>query len=113
MPRMTDLLIAGAASLIISNAFAECNPPGQIRIPDGSTATSEEMVNGQKQVKAYMAEMEAYLQCMDDESAALGDAETDEQKRIHIEKHNAAVEEMEAIAASFNEQVRAYKAVQD
>jgi hypothetical protein len=60
-------------------------------------------------VKDYMAKVEEYLACMDDEEKALGDTVTDEQKKVHTEKHNAAVDALNAVAGRYNEQVKAYQ----
>lgn len=94
-----------------------CDYPERVPIPSGSTATKDEMVAGQKGVKKYMAAMEEYLACIEEEDKQtranieepdpIVEAQRDE---MLMKKHNAAVEEMERIAANFNEQVRAYKA---
>ncbi len=94
-------------------SLAACPYPEDVDIPDGSKASTEEMVEAQKRVKAYMAEMEAYLKCIDEEEAALGEEITAEQRALNISRHNAAVDTMEQVAAAFNEQIRAYKAVND
>ncbi len=87
-----------------------CDYPESVSMPDGRTASKEEMVAGQKMVKTYMAAMEEYLDCIDAETNASGEEPTDEERKILVSRHNAAVDEMETIAAAFNEQVRAYKA---
>ena len=53
--------------------------------------------------------MESYLACLDDEEKALGDAATDEQKKVHTAQHNAAVDALNAVAARYNEQVQIFK----
>ena len=73
----------------------------------------EEMLAAQKDVKSYLAAMEDYLNCLQVEAEALGDDETDEQKLAHNKQHNSAVDAMERVANSFNEQIRAYKALND
>ncbi|RMF97873.1 MAG: hypothetical protein D6727_04500 [Gammaproteobacteria bacterium] len=90
-----------------------CPYPEDVDIPDGSAATEQEMLAAQKQVKAYIADMEAYLKCLDEEEAALGEEVTPEQRALHVSRHNAAVDAMEQVAAQFNEQIRAYKSVND
>ena len=111
MIRITRFLIIGIATLAASPLFAECPYPDAAKMPSGATATNDEMVAGQKTVKAYMAEMDAYLKCLDDEEAALSEEQlTPEQRALRVEKYNAAVDVMEATAAAFNEQVREYKA---
>ena len=100
-------------------AVAECvYPKAPSSIPDGKSATEVEMVAGMQAVKEYNMQVSAYLNCLEmklqsDIAAAGADAspETIAQiKAINAKRHNAAVEELEAHAARFNEQVRIYKA---
>ena len=94
-----------------------CDYPQRADIPNGATASKEEMLAGQAAVKAYMSAMEEYLACIEkdevDTLAAMQDI-TDEERTNReaalTKKYNAAVEEMELLAARFNEEVRAYKA---
>jgi len=94
-----------------------CEYPTRIEVPDGRTATQDNMLEGQQAVKGYMSAMEAYLDCIDKESESLasdGDEDAEkEQRAILVSKHNAAVDDMEGVADSFNEQVRAYKAANE
>ena len=49
-------------------ALSDClYPKMKVDIPNGSTATMEEMVAAQASFKAYNADMDAYLKCLDDE----------------------------------------------
>lgn len=109
---VAGLLTAGFAN-------AECvYPKAPASIPDGKTATEEEMLTGMRAVKEYNTQVTAYLNCLDmqmqtDISAAGTEAppETVAQiKAINAKRHNAAVEELESHASRFNEQVKAYKA---
>ena len=75
------------------------------------------MLEGQRGVKNFVAEMEVYLECIIDEEkmarAVLEDlSPDDEQQREDLlnKKYNAAVDEMERLAAQFNVEVQAYKA---
>ncbi|HNP34491.1 MAG TPA: hypothetical protein PKK10_01450 [Woeseiaceae bacterium] len=102
--------------LVTSFAFA-CDYPKRVDVPNGESATKEDMLAGQKSVKEYVAAMEEYLACLDQEeqdALALMPDITEEDRTGRTEtltkKHNAAVEEMETVAAKFNEAVRAYKA---
>ncbi len=99
-----------------SSAIA-CDYPDRIKIPNGNTATKEEMLEGQSGVKNYVAEMEAYLECIvEEEKIARDEMEgmkpEDEQEREDAlnKKHDAAVDEMERLAAQFNAEVQAYRA---
>ena len=75
------------------------------------------MLQGQRGVKKFVAEIEVYLECILDEEkmarAVLEDLDPDdEQQREDLlnKKYNAAVDEMERLAAQFNVEVQAYKA---
>ena len=112
------LALAAAGLLANGYANAECvYPKAPQKIPDGKTATEEEMVTGMRAVKEYNTQVTAYLNCLDmqmqtDISAAGTEAppETIAQiKAINAKRHNAAVEELESHAARFNEQVKVYK----
>jgi hypothetical protein len=66
----------------------------------------EQLLTAQGEIKTYMAAMEVYLACLNGELEAKGD----EFKSLMVTRHNAAVTEMESVAAAFNDQVKAYKA---
>jgi len=110
--------IAVAGLFAAGFANAECvYPKAPTSIPDGKTATEEQMVTGMKAVKEYNTQVTAYLNCLDmqmqtDITSAGAEAppETIAQiKAINAKRHNAAVEELESHASRFNEQVKAYK----
>jgi hypothetical protein len=110
------LLLAG--SLGAGMAGAEClYPKAPTNIPNGATATEAEMVSAMKEVKDYNNNVTAYLSCLDMEmqariDAAGADAPADQIaqiKAITAKRHNAAIEELEANANHFNDQVKAFK----
>ena len=93
--------------------FACDYPTGKPEIPEGKTATNEQMMTSQKDVQEYVAKMEVYVACLDQTVDALGDTITDAQRNFHAQKHNAAVDEMQALADQYNAEVRAFKQAQD
>lgn len=102
--------------LFAAQAALACDYPQRIDVPNGTTASKEDMIAGQKGVKSYMASMEDYLACIeaDEAQAVLGMGDVDEDTKRQREemfnkKYNAAVEEMNLVAEEFNMQVRAYK----
>jgi len=105
--RFLVILAAGGAAA----ASLACDYPPLVLIPDGQTSTMEELITSQSGVRTYIAGMEAYLECVSEELVAIGDNAPAEYKAILFARHNAAVAEMEAIAAEFNEQVQTYKEV--
>ena len=115
MNRITKLV--GAACLVFfAQSSIACDYPTRVDIPNGDSASKDEMIAGQRDVKAFVASMETYLDCLLEEEktarATLELSPEDEQQREDMvnKKYNAAVEEMEMVAARFNEQVQAYKA---
>jgi hypothetical protein len=118
---MTIRILSGLALglLLAAAANAECTYPREpSNTPDGATATQDQMVEGMKAVKEYNGQVTAYLSCLEQEmnsrvEAAGPDApaeQIEQIKAIHTKRHNAAVEALEAHAARFNEQVKAFKA---
>jgi hypothetical protein len=105
-----------AALLTAAPLALACDYPTRADVPDGATATKEEMISGQRSVKGYMQAMEAYLACIEAEEqeavAELGDIDDEallQRTELFNAKYNAAVEEMNLVAEEFNMQVRAYK----
>ena len=108
------------AVIIFAPTALACDYPQRISIPNGSSATKDEMVAGQRGVKKFMADMEEYLACIEEEDKRnrAGIEEPDpiveaQRDEMLVKKHNAAVDDMEKIAAKFNEEVRTYKARKD
>ena len=106
----TALLVPALAALLPLAGRAACSYPAEVTVPNGKTATEEEMAAAQATVKDYLGALEAYQKCIDAEEQALGDSATDEQKAIHLKRYNASVDAMNAMAARYNDEVRAYKA---
>ena len=98
-----------------SAAFA-CDVPVAPPTPDGGSATMEDMVASQGEVKAFQAANADYLTCVDDqmtsEKAAMdeGDNDADERYALAAADYNAAVSREEKVAAEFNAAIRAFKA---
>lgn len=116
------LAIAALAAVTAGPAYADCPyPAAPAKIPDGATATMEEMIAGQKAVKEYDTAINQYVACIDkelqDSVAKAGDKLKPEQKadmeKVEAQKHNAAIDQEQSVADRFNEQVKAFKARTD
>jgi hypothetical protein len=116
---MKALFSLAAIALFAAPVHATCTyPTPPAKLPDGRTAALAEMVAAQKEVKAFDELITAYTACIKlEESAQLekgGDKLTDAQKKAieaqQAQKNNAAVDEDQAIADRFNEQIRIFKA---
>ena len=114
---LLSLTTLAALSLSVA-AGAECiYPKASAEIPDGSSATQEQIVNAMNAVKKYNTDINAYISCLEMESesqiAAITDPKPEQIKQIksiQTSKHNAAVDELEKYATRFNAQLKAYKA---
>jgi hypothetical protein len=80
-------------------------PPAPSKVPDGTTASEQEMIAAMQTLKQYNTDVTNYVKCLDFE-ANQNRLSHDEQAR----QHNDAIEGLQAIAAKFNEQVRVFKA---
>jgi hypothetical protein len=117
MNKALGLLVLAAS--LSTTAYAECAYPHKpAKMPDGNTATKDEMVAANKQVKQYNADMTAYLDCLkteyDGTTAKLPADATEDQKKqlatVYARKNDAAVDELQTVATQFNEQLRVFKA---
>jgi len=106
MKIMLSLIFMLASSL----AAAECVKPDAPALPDGASSDMQAMVEGQKAVRVYVAGTEAYLECLNAMDQDAGGEANPEVELARIEAHNGAVDEMEQVAAEFNEQIKEYKA---
>ncbi len=114
--------MALTTALTAAPVRADCPyPAAPDKLPDGSSATLEEMVAGQKAVRAYDKAINDYVSCIDGElNAAIakgGDQLKPQQKadmqHVEAQKHNAAIDQLQSIADRFNEQVKVFKARTD
>jgi len=85
-------------------------------MPDGKTATKEQMLAGVKLINEYQESMKIYLSCIEAKevvSVQALDADDQEAKQqsdeMFSKKYNAAVDEQSLVVEEFNVQIRAYK----
>ena len=113
------LAMAAVTALTAAPVYADCPyPPAPSKVPDGASATMEDMLAGQRAVKAYDKAINDYVACIDkelqDSIAAAGDKLKPEQKadmeKVEAQKHNAAIDQEQSVADRFNEQVKVFKA---
>jgi hypothetical protein len=103
-------------------AQADCTyPRAPESIPDGATASKDEMIAAKNDVSRYNNEMNAYLDCIKLELQAVtpkdpsklskdDKAKAEEQEKLITQKNNAAVDELHYVVDRFNEQLKIYKA---
>lgn len=117
MKNMTKVLVSLALVFAAPLALA-CNYPAPPKdLPDGATATKDEMLAGVKTISAYQEKMTEYLACIEaDEIIAMQSLDDDDEdgkkqgKIMFDKKYNAAVESQTSTVEKFNAEIRAYKA---
>lgn len=116
MKNLIKLICSVSVLFGMQSAFA-CDYPERVSVPNGTTATKEEMLEGQRGVKKFVASMETYLECIVEEEkmarARIEDLSAeDEQQREDMltKKYNAGVDDMERLAAQYNVEVQAFRA---
>lgn len=114
MPRT---MIAVLALLATGSAQAACiYPKRPDRVPDGRTASYEEMLAAQKAVQQFNEDINSFNSCLDMEMTAYERSGQFDENRLselrvmQAKKNNAAVDDVQAIADQFNEQLRIFKA---
>lgn len=106
-----NLAAAALAAFFLSGAAqAACLAPAPPGIPDGKTASADQMNNAAVAVKQYVKMLEFYQACLKKQDADAPAGTTDEQRRVWLTQYNNAVDKMEEVANGFNAQLRIYKA---
>ncbi len=120
-------MILFLAALAGGRAYATCSyPRPPDHIPDGNTASLQEMLAGESAIKAYNADIKAYTDCLrleHDQALSTQDPTkmTPDQKKAYdkqkaeldnilIQKNDAAVDAVTTLTNHFNEQVKIFKA---
>jgi hypothetical protein len=114
---MNNLIkICAALTLFASPALA-CEYPERPALPDGTTAAKEDMIAAQTTVKDFLAKVDEYLLCIEQEEkdaiAAMEDPDEETIKRrdeLLQKRFDAANEEKFLFGEQWNQQVRAYNA---
>ena len=92
MKSLKKMLAVSLLCLGSSTAAIACTEPQAPLLPDPESAVTPQMVKAKNDVKVFLSEAEAFLDC-----------------NKSSKKHNKMVDQMNDIANQFNEIVRAYK----
>lgn len=114
---MTKTIMTVTAALLLTAVqpvFA-CDYPERPAIPDGATASKDELLTAKESVQKYMEDVDAYLLCIENaEKAAIAEmdnpTEEELQRRDEMlnKRFDAANEEKALVGEQFNQQIRAY-----
>lgn len=124
---MKNLMRAVAATVLFALPAAgfACEYPERPTMPDGGTAPKEDMIAAQSAVKAFLAAVDEYLICIeqeekdaiaampevdesDEEAVKLREEEIKRRDQLLSKRFDAANEEKFLFGEQWNQQVRAY-----
>ncbi len=113
----TAVLVFGSS---VALANADCQAPASPELPVGATSTKEQMLEGQKAVKAFQAANLDYMKCLEgvfteaEELVKQGEAKDPAAAQAAyqqaVDAYNSAVSAEETVAGQFNTAIREYKA---
>lgn len=105
--KIVKFAVVAVLGFAANSALADCAfPKAPQEIPDGSSATEDQMKAAMNAFKTYKSELEAFGACLDGEAK---DSSSMAAKAMQSKKIAAANEEFESKAKAFNEQVRIFK----
>jgi hypothetical protein len=107
--------VAVAAVLLLAgNALAECaKPPKAPVMPQGATASDEEMKHGREVLQTYVNILQTYQKCMEDQIKNAPPDTKPEVKQQWAANADAAIDAAHEIADVYSIQLRAFKARQE
>ncbi len=115
--KKTYPIALGAALLTASTLSLACDYPTRPHIPDGTTASRDELLAAKASVNEFLSNVDEYLRCVEAEEQAAVDAldnpgpeEIQARDEALTRKFDAANEEKALVGEQFNQQVRAYNA---
>lgn len=112
MPRW---MLAASLALLTSMAQAaeleidHCRFPDPPNVPDGATATEAEMGQAGADVREFVAGIQSSLDCLSEVEKSLGEEITPEQQAQLVTVYNNGVDQMNALADRYNEQVKVFR----
>ena len=114
---MTKTITLAALLFLFAQPALACDYPERPSIPDGNTASKDDLLAAKASVQTYMEEVDAYLTCIESaEQAAVAEmdnptAEELQRREDMLNKRfDAANDEKALVGEQFNQQIRAYNA---
>ena len=107
---MTVAATAAETDSITGVVLEQCGKlPATPTLPNGNTATEQDLVAAMKSVKAYQASVAEYRPCLDQISSGLTAEEDQAKKTLLVSLHNRTVDDETQVGDLFNSAVRAFK----
>jgi hypothetical protein len=116
MNRIISTVTASLLFLSAQFAFA-CDYPARPPIPDGASASKDELLAAKASVQKYMEDVDAYLMCIEEaERAAISELDNPTEEELQrrddmlTKRFDAANDEKALVGEQFNQQIRAFNA---
>lgn len=112
MKSIVTIAFTMTLALSAGSAFADdCSRPPSPAIPSGAAANQETMIAAQAAVKKFLADSEAFRNCLQAQEALVPKEQlTADLQKSYVERYNAAVDAEVATGNEFNQAIRDYKA---
>ena len=107
MSEFARLLLLSVA--LTGAASAECVMPPRAAVPDGATATREEMFAAHASAEEHLARLELYLDCIRRESETAEQPQAPGQDIRYRELRAAALSQMRDLVERFNKEVHLHR----
>lgn len=116
MKKLIGIVMTSLVLCLPALSFA-CDYPERPTLPNGNTASKDDMISAQAAVKEFLGAVDEYLVCIEQEEkdavADIPDLDESEVKRrdeLLTKRFDAANEEKFRVGEEWNQQVRAYNA---
>lgn len=113
--KIIKIAVLGLALGSAASMADDCVAPAQPEVPEGEDSSLEQMLSGQKAVKAFQEANLQYMSCLEPQLAAAeaavkegAEGAVDKYTKLQ-ETYNAAVSAEEEVAGKFNTEIRDYK----
>jgi hypothetical protein len=107
----------GSLLFLASSLALACDYPERPAIPDGATASKEDLLAAKANVQEFIAKVDEYLTCIETaETSAVAELDNPSQEELQRrdemlnKKFAAANDEKVLLGEQFNQQIRAYNA---
>ncbi len=92
-----------------ASAWAACDEPLALAIPDGASASKKEMLSIYRDMRIYQGKVQEYLDCLDAQTIANPDVEP-EVMLERLNTYNRTVEKMDEVSREVHRQLDIFNA---
>ena len=102
-------LLVGGGGVYGDELARECRQPPRPAIPDGDTASEDDLLGARTELQSYLAAGDKYLACLRDVEKGLGEDIAVSDAQMLVQMHNKMVDDMYLAGDEFNIALRKFK----